>query len=59
MLRYRKLEIGETDVERLSDEELVLLLLEAGASRLTAQRIVEVERGRVEAGRARRHTRAR
>jgi hypothetical protein len=31
-------------------------LVAGGASRLTAQRIVEIERGTAEAGRARRHT---
>jgi hypothetical protein len=34
-------------------------LVEAGASRLTAERIVAIERGLAEAGRARRHTTSR
>jgi hypothetical protein len=34
-------------------------LVEAGASRLTAERIVAIERGLAEVGRARRHTTAR
>jgi hypothetical protein len=52
-VRYRDLTIG-AGARLLTDEELVHLLVAAGASRLTAERIVSIERGRDEAGRARR-----
>jgi hypothetical protein len=59
VIRYRKLEIACAEARGLSDEELVVRLLDAGASRLTAERIVAIERGDSEAGRARHHSRAR
>jgi hypothetical protein len=42
-------------VSRLRDWEVVDLLVEAGSSRLTAERIVAIERGDSDAGRARQH----
>jgi hypothetical protein len=42
-------------VSLLRDWEVVDLLVEAGSSRLTAERIVAIERGDAEPGRARRH----
>jgi hypothetical protein len=42
-------------VSRLRDWEVVELLVEAGSSRLTAERMVEIKRGETEPGRARRH----
>jgi hypothetical protein len=43
----------------LRESEVVDRLVEAGASRLTAERIVEIERGDAEPGRARPHSMAR
>jgi CelD/BcsL family acetyltransferase involved in cellulose biosynthesis len=40
----------------LSDAERVARLVESGSSRLTAERIVAIERGTADPGRARRHT---
>jgi hypothetical protein len=42
-----------------SEAETVARLVEAGSSRLSAERIVAIERGTAEAGRARRHSPAR
>jgi hypothetical protein len=42
-------------VSQLRDWEVVDRLVEAGSSRLTAERIVEIERGEAEPGRARPH----
>ena len=58
-VQYRTLTIEEAEAKRLSDEELVRRLLAAGASRLTAERIVAIERGADDVRRARRHTRGR
>ena len=46
-------------MERLRDWEVVDLLVADGTSRLTAERIVEIERGGAEPGRARPHSMAR
>jgi hypothetical protein len=46
-------------VSQLRDWEVVDRLVEAGSSRLTAERIVEVARGGAEPGRARPHSMAR
>ena len=42
-------------MESLSDAMIVERLVESGISRLSAERIVEVNRGENEPGRARRH----
>ena len=52
--RFVQLHDRET-MERLRSIDRVEELVAEGRSRLTAQRIVEIERGRAEAGRARRH----
>ena len=59
MAQYGKLEIPDAEARRLSDAAIVERLVEHGCSRLTAQRIVEIERGSAEPARARRRTLAR
>ena len=57
--RAKKFELPGEDVSRLTDAGFVERLIEAGASRLTAERIVAIERGAAEAGRARAHSQSR
>jgi hypothetical protein len=52
---FGTLEIANSELRWLSDTAIVERLVESGISRLTAERIVEVQRGEVEPGRARRH----
>ena len=59
MVRFGTIEIAEAEAKRLSSTTLVERLVAGGASRLTAQRIIEIERGSAEPGRARPHTTAR
>ena len=54
-IRFGKVAISERQAEQLTDEELRQVLVEAGASRLTADRIIAIERGAAEPSRARRH----
>jgi hypothetical protein len=54
--QFRSLSLTDSELRRLRDWEVVDLLIEAGSSRLTAERMVEIERGEAERGRARRHT---
>jgi hypothetical protein len=54
--QFRSLSLTDSEVSRLRDWEVVDLLITAGSSRLTAERMVEIERGVAEPGRARRHT---
>jgi hypothetical protein len=51
--------LSDWEVSRLRDWEVVDRLVEAGSSRLTAERMVEIERGEAEPGRARPHSMAR
>jgi hypothetical protein len=53
--RFGTLEIDDSEMKSLSDAMIVERLVESGASRLSAERIVEVHRGDDEPGRARRH----
>jgi hypothetical protein len=55
-MTFGKLEIADSDMQWLSDTMIVHRLVESGVSRLSAERIVAVQRGEVEPGRARRHT---
>jgi hypothetical protein len=57
--QFGSLELSDSQAIRLRDWELVDLLVEAGSSRLTAERMVEIERGKAEPGRARPHGKAR
>jgi hypothetical protein len=52
-------ELSDAYGNRLEDSTLVERLVAEGASRLTAERIVEIARGDAEPGRARRHVQAR
>jgi hypothetical protein len=49
------LEIADSELRFLSDAMIVERLVDSGVSRLSAERIVEVQRGDIEPGRARRH----
>jgi hypothetical protein len=53
------LRLSDSELSRLRDWELVDLLVETGSSRLTAERMVAIERGNAEPGRARPHGMAR
>jgi hypothetical protein len=55
IVRVGELELTAAEAQRLSDASLVDRLVETGVSRLTAARIVEVERNEAEPGRARPH----
>jgi hypothetical protein len=50
-----KLEIAHPEMKLLTSSVLVDRLVARGVSRLTAARMVEIERGPAEPGRARRH----
>ena len=52
-----KLEIADPEMRFLTSSVLVDRLVARGVSRLTAERMVEIERGPAEPGRARRHAR--
>jgi hypothetical protein len=53
--QFGALVIADSEVRWLSNAMIVERLVESGVSRLSAERIVEVQRGDVEPGRARRH----
>lgn len=55
MVRFGTLELTDAEAERLSNASIVDRLVETGVSRLSAERIVEVERSMAEPGRARPH----
>jgi hypothetical protein len=59
LTRLAKLATSYGQIGRLSDAELVELLVSDGASRLAAHRIVAIERGAAEPSRARRHAMSR
>jgi hypothetical protein len=56
--RFGGVEISEVQLRMLSSSALVDRLVDSGISRLSADRMVAIERGGAEAGRARRHTQA-
>jgi hypothetical protein len=56
---FGKLEIPDAEAKRLTRTAIVERLVANGSSRLTAERIVAIERGEAEASRARRHVTAR
>jgi len=56
---FGKLEIPDAEAEKLTDSAIVARLVEAGHSRLTAERIVAIEREQEQPTRARRHTQSR
>lgn len=53
--RLTPIEISTSDLQLLSTTTLVARLVATGVSRLTAERVVAIQRGSAEAGRARRH----
>jgi hypothetical protein len=53
---FGALGIANSELRLLSDDMLMERLVESGISRLSAARIVAVQRGGVEPGRARRHS---
>jgi hypothetical protein len=52
---FGRLEIANSELRYLSNAMIVERLVESGVSRLSADRIVTVQRGKDEPGRARRH----
>jgi hypothetical protein len=58
LARFGSVEITEVELRVLSSPALVDRLVGSGISRLSAERMVAIERGSAEAGRARRHTQA-
>lgn len=59
LAHFGRLEIAEEDVRRLSGAALVDRLVSTGISRLSAERMVAIDRGIAEPGRARAHMQAR
>jgi hypothetical protein len=55
MVRFGTLELTDGEARLLSNASIVDRLVETGVSRLSAERIVEVERTMAEPGRARPH----
>jgi hypothetical protein len=53
---FGKLEIADSELRLLTNAMIVERLVASGVSRLSAGRIVDVQRGDVEPGRARRHS---
>ena len=59
MARFGKIEIPDKDVARLSSSGIADVLIAAGVTRLTAHRMVAIEQGKTEPGRAPPHAKAR
>jgi hypothetical protein len=57
--QFGTLALSDSEVSKLRDWELVDRLVEAGSSRLTAERMVELRRSEAVPGRARPHSTAR
>jgi hypothetical protein len=53
---FGTLEIADSELRLLTDAMIVERLVASGVSRLSAARIVDVQRGDAELGRARRHS---
>jgi hypothetical protein len=51
-----EIEVAVREMKALSNAAVVARLVASGVSRLTAERIVEIERGAAKPGRARTHT---
>ena len=56
-MRIGKLELSDVEAKRLSDEAIARRLVESGVTRLTAEKLVAIARGKDEPGRARPHAR--
>ncbi len=59
MVRFGNLEIPDEEAEKLSNAAIAALLVANGTSKLTAARIVELERTKAEPSRARAHSQSR
>ena len=58
-MKTEEFQLAVQEMKALSNAMVVERLVDRGVSRLSAQRIVEIERGAVEPGRARTHTTSR
>jgi hypothetical protein len=58
-MKPEEIEVAVREMKGLSEAALVARLVDSGMSRLTAARIVELDRGSAEPGRARTHTTSR
>ena len=58
-MKAEEIQLAVREMKALSNAMVIERLVDAGISRLSAMRIVEVERGSVEPGRARTHTMSR
>jgi len=58
-VKTEEIQIEVREMKALSNAMVVARLVDRGVSRLTAERIVEIERSRAEPGRARTHTMSR
>ena len=56
-MQIGKLELSDREVKTLSDEAIATRLVESGVTRLTAEKLVAIARGKNEPGRARPHVR--
>jgi len=59
VVKTEEIQIAVGEMKALSNAMVVERLVDRGVSRLSAERIVEIERSAVEPGRARRHTMSR
>jgi hypothetical protein len=59
VMRFGRVEVSEADLKELSRSVLIDRLTAGGLSRLSAERIIAIERGLAERGRARAHMQAR
>jgi hypothetical protein len=58
-VKAEEIQLAVKEMKALSNAMVVERLVDGGLSRLSAERIVEIERGAVEPGRARAHTTSR
>jgi hypothetical protein len=58
-VKAEEIQLAVKEMQALSNAMVVERLVDSGVSRLSAERIVEIERGTVEPGRARTHTMSR
>ena len=58
-MKAEEIQLAVKEMKALSNAMVVERLVDGGVSRLSAERIVEIERGAVEPGRARTHTMSR
>ena len=58
-MKAEEIQLAVKEMKALSNAMVVERLVDGGVSRLSAERIVEIERGAVEPGRARTHTTSR